>query len=124
MDCMQPAASMHNADPVQHMPACLVHESAGPTRRAGKAGRVGRESSARQAAATGRGASRARAQRSTHTYARAHLLVAALHGAVALVQVHHVAVVVRQDLDLNVPRVLLRGGATRVWGQVHRMSSY
>mmetsp|Transcript_9721 Transcript_9721/g.24163 ORF Transcript_9721/g.24163 Transcript_9721/m.24163 type:complete len:214 (-) Transcript_9721:345-986(-) len=32
--------------------------------------------------------------------------MAALHRAVALVQVHHVAVVVGQDLDLNVARVL------------------
>jgi hypothetical protein len=34
-----------------------------------------------------------------------HLLMAALRGAVALEQVHHVSVVVRQDLDFDVPRV-------------------
>ena len=33
------------------------------------------------------------------------LLVAALHGAVALAQVHDVAVLVAEDLDLDVPRV-------------------
>lgn len=32
--------------------------------------------------------------------------MAALHGAVALIQVHGVALVVGQDLDLNVARVL------------------
>ena len=31
--------------------------------------------------------------------------MAALHGAIALVQVHHVAMLVRQDLDLHVSRV-------------------
>mmetsp|Transcript_19968 Transcript_19968/g.42316 ORF Transcript_19968/g.42316 Transcript_19968/m.42316 type:complete len:851 (-) Transcript_19968:309-2861(-) len=43
------------------------------------------------------------------THARGHLddlLVPPLHAAVALVQVHRVAVGVCQDLDLNVPRVL------------------
>ena len=35
----------------------------------------------------------------------AHLLVPPLHGAVALEQVHHVAVAVRQDLHLHVARV-------------------
>src|SRR5690606_26104514 len=35
-----------------------------------------------------------------------HLLVAALHGAVALAEVNHVAVVVREDLDLDVARTL------------------
>ena len=32
--------------------------------------------------------------------------MAALHGAVALVEVNHVAVVISQDLDLDVARVL------------------
>ena len=35
-----------------------------------------------------------------------HFLVAALHRAVALAQVHHVAVVVREDLKFDVPRLL------------------
>ena len=35
-----------------------------------------------------------------------HLLVAALHGAVALAQVHGIAVLVGQDLDLDMARVL------------------
>ncbi len=35
-----------------------------------------------------------------------HLLVAALDGALALVQVDHVAVAVAQDLDLDVARLL------------------
>jgi len=34
-----------------------------------------------------------------------HLLVAALHGAVALKQMYYVAIVVRQYLHLDVPRV-------------------
>ena len=36
----------------------------------------------------------------------AHLLMAALHGAVALMQVHDVAVAVREDLHLDVARLL------------------
>jgi hypothetical protein len=35
-----------------------------------------------------------------------HLLVAALHGAVALKEVHGAAVAVRKDLHLDVPRPL------------------
>ena len=40
------------------------------------------------------------------TTAAPHLLVAPLHGAVPLVQVHHASVVVCQDLHLDVPRIL------------------
>jgi hypothetical protein len=35
-----------------------------------------------------------------------HLLVAPLHATVPLIQVHHIAVVVSQDLDLDVARIL------------------
>ncbi len=64
----------------------------------------------------------------------AHLLVTALHAAVALVQMHHVALAVGQDLNLNMTRLLYillnkhaavtKGGLCLVTGAIEQVHHF